>query len=151
MPRLVLPDKAAITKIQIHGDYHLGQVLKTSNGFAIIDFEGEPARPLEQRRAKQPAMRDVAGMLRSLHYAAWATVLAQPKRGLETWAEGWAAKAGHRFTHGWQETSGQPLDPTLLKVFQLAKAFYELNYELNNRPTWAQVPRQGIEALLRDA
>jgi maltose alpha-D-glucosyltransferase / alpha-amylase len=152
MLRFALNDKVgAIPKIQIHGDYHLGQVLKTAEGFTIVDFEGEPARPLRERRAKQPAMRDVAGMLRSLHYAAWATALASPERHLEAWAEDWAGKAGDRFLQGWQATAHQPLDLGLLRLFQLAKAFYELNYELNNRPNWVQVPTRGIEALLRDA
>ncbi|MFI5268888.1 MAG: alpha-amylase, partial [Chloroflexota bacterium] len=151
MLRFALHDKAPIPKIQIHGDYHLGQVLKTPHGFTIIDFEGEPARPLEERRAKQPAMRDVAGMLRSLHYAAWATALARPERHLDAWAEAWASQAGDRFLKGWQATSDQPLEPTLLKLFRMAKAFYELNYELNNRPSWVQVPLRGIEALMRDA
>jgi len=144
------PSPRSVTKIQIHGDYHLGQVLKTTDGFAIIDFEGEPARPLAERRAKQPALRDVAGMLRSLHYAAWATALASPDHHLDTWAEDWARRAGDRFLKGWLETSGQPLDPALLRLFLLAKAFYELNYELNNRPAWVQVPLKGIESLMCD-
>jgi maltose alpha-D-glucosyltransferase/alpha-amylase len=149
MLRFAQHDK--VSKIQIHGDYHLGQVLKTAAGFAIIDFEGEPARPLAERRAKQPAMRDVAGMLRSIHYAAWATALANPDHHLDAWAEDWARTAGGRFLKGWQETSSLPLDPDLLGLFQLAKAYYELNYELNNRPDWVQVPLRGIEALTRDA
>jgi trehalose synthase-fused probable maltokinase len=150
-----LPPPAALTeftvhKIQVHGDYHLGQVLTTAAGFAVIDFAGEPARPLEERRAKQPALRDVAGMLRSLHYAAWATALAAPDRHLGPWAERWTQAAGQRFLAGWRSTSGEPLSLPLLQLFQLAKAYYELNYELNNRPDWVAVPLRGIRSLLPD-
>ncbi|MBV9119422.1 MAG: phosphotransferase [Chloroflexi bacterium] len=137
-------DPAGVLKIQIHGDYHLGQVLKTADGFKIIDFEGEPARPLAERRAKQPALRDVAGMLRSLHYAAYTAG-----------NEAWASTAGDRFLAGWLEgsdgrfvASDEAATQRLLTLFQLAKAFYELNYELNNRPEWVAVPARGIERLL---
>lgn len=147
--QLTSVEVAHIPKIQIHGDYHLGQVLETDEGFAIIDFEGEPARPLAARRAKQPAMRDVAGMLRSLHYVAWATALNAPEGQLDGWAEAWAGLAGDRFITGWRTTSGQPLEPELLRLFQLAKAYYELDYERNNRPDWVQVPLRGIRALTR--
>ncbi|HEX6513109.1 MAG TPA: phosphotransferase [Chloroflexota bacterium] len=131
---------SAVQKIQIHGDYHLGQVLKTDDGFAIIDFEGEPARPLEQRRAKQPALRDVASMLRSLDYAA--ATAQQPE---------WARLAGDRFVAGWRASSGLEPMPRLLEFLQLAKALYELNYELNNRPDWAWVPLRGIQSLMSGA
>jgi trehalose synthase-fused probable maltokinase len=140
---------AGVRRIQIHGDYHLGQVLKTAAGFAIIDFEGEPARPLEERRAKQPALRDVAGMLRSLDYAACSAGLSP------TQAEAWSQQAGARFVEGWQAGSAERVPPgaadQLLTFFQLAKAFYELNYELNNRPDWAHVPMHGIERLMAHA
>jgi len=146
--RLTSPD---FTKIQIHGDYHLGQVLKTPEGFSIIDFEGEPARPLEERRAKQPPLRDVAGMLRSLHYAAHSV------SSDERWAEAWARSAGLRFVQGWLAGSERRFVPDsdeatkrLLVLFQLAKAYYELSYELNNRPDWAAVPLRGIASLLAE-
>ncbi len=130
----------ALRKIQIHGDYHLGQVLRTADGFSIIDFEGEPARPLEERRAKQPALRDVAGMLRSIDYV-----------GRSMSREGWAKAAGGRFLEGWQRTSGEALEPRLLCLFELTKAYYELAYELNNRPDWAAIPLRGIASLLAEA
>ncbi len=130
----------ALRKIQIHGDYHLGQVLRTAHGFSIIDFEGEPARPLEERRAKQPALRDVAGMLRSIDYV-----------GRSMSREGWAKAAGGRFLEGWQRTSGEALEPRLLCLFELTKAYYELAYELNNRPDWAAIPLRGIASLLAEA
>ncbi|MBV8083923.1 MAG: hypothetical protein JO247_03820 [Chloroflexi bacterium] len=125
--------------VQIHGDYHLGQVLKTPQGFVIIDFEGEPARPLAERRAKQPPIRDVAGMLRSLHYAS-----------VSAGAEAWHDSATASFLDGWRRGSANrfPSTPNLLTLFQLSKALYELNYELNNRPSWTHVPLAGIRALL---
>jgi trehalose synthase-fused probable maltokinase len=126
-----------VSKIQIHGDYHLGQVLKAEHGFVVIDFEGEPARPLEQRRAKQPAVRDVAGMLRSLNYAAHTA-------GVPVWADA----AGEAFLGGWRQASGLPAEPKLLRFWLLAKAFYELNYELNNRPSWVEVPLAGVRRLM---
>src|SRR5579885_940698 len=144
LPAAALLERAAAAapnaqKIQIHGDYHLGQVLKTAEGFVIIDFEGEPARSLEERRAKQPALRDVAGMLRSIDYAS-------ASAGQET--DEWAREAGRRFVAGWRAGSGQRLDEDLLRLFQLSKAFYELRYELNNRPDWVHVPLRGLANLL---
>ena len=130
---------ATLSKIQIHGDYHLGQVLKTEHGFVVIDFEGEPARPLEERRAKQPALRDVAGMLRSLDYAAHTAGV-----------PGWAEAAGQVFVDGWQQASGLTAEPRLLRFCLLAKAFYELNYELNNRPSWVNVPLAGVRRLMAE-
>ncbi|MBI4495055.1 MAG: putative maltokinase [Chloroflexi bacterium] len=148
-------------KIQIHGDYHLGQVLKTNEGFVVIDFEGEPARPLAERRARQSPLRDVAGMLRSFDYAAHAGLRhvtdspAQP--GLLAWAEAWEEVVAEVFLRGYcQEVAGRGLVPEspdellrLARFFQVAKAFYELNYELNNRPDWVEIPLQGLERLLQ--
>lgn len=141
---------AGISKIQIHGDYHLGNVLKTPRGYTIIDFEGEPARPLEQRRAKQPALRDVAGMLRSLDYVANAVGL--PKAGARAWSDA----AGQRFVEGWREGSAaqgfaSEARGQLMRFFQITKALYELNYELSNRPDWVHVPLRGIERLFGQA
>lgn len=141
---------SAASKIQIHGDYHLGQVLKTAGGFVIIDFEGEPARPLEERRAKQPALRDVAGMLRSLDYAAGSLALEAESAEVGRSTEAWAGRAGRRFLSGWRGSSGQASDEDLLRLFQLGKAFYELNYELNNRPHWAIIPLRGLARLLEE-
>jgi len=141
-----------LRKIQIHGDFHLGNVLKTQDGFAIIDFEGEPARPLEERRAKQPPLRDVAGMLRSLQYAAHSSSLAPSA------AEEWHRRAPEAFVQGWLDgsrrqfvSSSEESTRQLLTFFQLAKAYYELAYELNNRPDWALIPLRGIVSLMADA
>ncbi len=152
-------------RARIHGDYHLGQVLYTGSDFVIIDFEGEPARPLADRRIKQSPLQDVAGMLRSFHYAAFAPLLA-PATGnsvsrrrianIGRWAETWSRCAANRFLGQYYETSGAaPFLPAgsqarakLLEVYLLAKAVYELGYELNNRPAWVGIPLEGISRLL---
>jgi maltose alpha-D-glucosyltransferase / alpha-amylase len=152
-------------RIRIHGDYHLGQVLYTGSDFMIIDFEGEPARPLAERRAKQSPLQDVAGMLRSFHYAAFAPLLTpatgtsiSPSRIAKAsrWAEAWSRCAANRFLGQYYETSGAapylPADSRarakVLEVYLLTKAIYELGYELNNRPAWVGIPLEGISALL---
>src|SRR3984893_17340307 len=152
-------------RIRIHGDYHLGQVLYTGSDFVIIDFEGEPARPLAERRIKQSPLQDVAGMLRSFHYAAFAPLLAQPMGSpvspgriakLSHWAEAWSRCAANRFLGQYYETSGAARylpagvqeRTKLLDVHLLAKAIYELGYELNNRPAWVGLPLEGISRLL---
>ena len=152
-------------RIRIHGDYHLGQVLYTGSDFVIIDFEGEPARLLAERRVKQSPLQDVAGMLRSFHYAAFAPLLA-PQTGssispsriakISRWAEAWSRCAANRFLGQYYETSGAarylPTDSRakakLLEMYLLAKSIYELGYELNNRPEWVGIPLEGISALL---
>lgn len=143
---------------RIHGDYHLGQVLRTQDDFVLLDFEGEPARPLADRRRKQCPLRDVAGMLRSFSYASWAAVESQPRREatLSRWAKCWrdcncsAFLAGYRAAAA--ERSGLLPEPalaeSLLRIYLLEKAMYELVYELNNRPTWVRVPLAGILDLL---
>jgi trehalose synthase-fused probable maltokinase len=148
-------------KIRSHGDYHLGQVLKTPDGFAIIDFEGEPARPLAERRARQSALRDVAGMLRSLDYAAHAVAFglapderAAALRGLTAWEDA----ARRVFLAGYREAvaeSPAPLVPPSEKAllaacgaFELEKACYELRYERDNRPDWVAIPLAGIRRVL---
>ncbi|MEX2224624.1 MAG: hypothetical protein WEG40_22800 [Candidatus Rokuibacteriota bacterium] len=151
----------ATVKIRIHGDYHLGQVLKTPDGFVIIDFEGEPARPLADRRQKLPALRDVAGMLRSLDYAAHAVAFRRPEaeRAAALAAlTAWEQRARHAFLAGYQDAvavSPVPLvppSPAALRracaPFELQKACYELRYELDNRPDWAAIPRAGISRIL---
>jgi trehalose synthase-fused probable maltokinase len=152
-------------RVRIHGDYHLGQVLYTGCDFVIIDFEGEPARSLAERRVKQSPLQDVAGMLRSFHYAAFAPLLApsanhsiSPKRmaNMSRWAEAWSRCAANRFLGQYYETSGAaPFLPAgaqarakLLEVYLLGKAVYELGYELNNRPAWVGIPLEGISRLL---
>ena len=150
---------------RIHGDYHLGQVLFTGSDFVIIDFEGEPARPLEERRKKRSPLQDVAGMLRSFHYAAYAPLL--QKEGskdrrrkncklLGAWAQYWQKWVSAAFLKTYLEVSGNAIFipkgreelALLLDVYLLDKAVYELGYELNNRPSWVRIPLDGISQLL---
>jgi maltose alpha-D-glucosyltransferase / alpha-amylase len=147
----------------VHGDYHLGQVLYTGRDFVIIDFEGEPARPLSERRIKRSPLRDVAGMLRSYHYVSYAALFGQipsirPEDfpALEPWAKFWYTWVSVAFLKAYLTTAKEdpilPKDPTelqvLLEVYLLEKAVYELGYELNNRPEWVKVPVQGLLQLL---
>ena len=157
-------------RIRIHGDYHLGQVLYTGSDFVIIDFEGEPARPLAERRAKRSALQDVASMVRSFHYAAFAHLLGGAGDSATSavnaamdrvenpaaWAENWYGWAASRFLASYFEAaqSGSFLPPSreeisgVLQMHLLEKAVYELGYELNNRPSWAGIPLAGISQLL---
>lgn len=144
-------------KTRTHGDYHLGQVLETGEDFVIIDFEGEPLRSLAERRCKRSPLRDVAGMLRSFHYAAHATLIGREDRALlEPWAERWSEAASRVFFGGWLEaTRGALFVPEsraeltlLLDAFLLEKALYEVAYELNNRPAWLPIPLRGVERVL---
>jgi trehalose synthase-fused probable maltokinase len=137
--------------IRHHGDYHLGQVLWASGDWFVIDFEGEPARPLAERRRKRSPLRDVAGMLRSFAYAASAGPIL---RGIDV-PEGWEQHARDEFMAGYMETVEQTLLPPseeaiqrLLSIFELEKAVYELRYELDNRPDWVSIPVAGIVRLL---
>jgi maltose alpha-D-glucosyltransferase/alpha-amylase len=152
-------------RIRIHGDYHLGQVLHTGRDLLIIDFEGEPARPLGERRLKRSPLVDVAGMLRSFHYAAFGSLL-RPELGaeirpedvsrVEPWTAFWYRSVAVAFLTGYGEaTRGQPFLPAadedrgiLLDAFLLQKAAYEIAYELNNRPDWVSIPLHGILELL---
>ena len=142
---------------RIHGDYHLGQVLYTGQDFMIIDFEGEPARPLSERRMKRSPLQDVAGMLRSFHYAAFAAYFSQALDGapipeLEPWARFWHLWVSVAYLKTYMEVVRDaaflPSSPEevelLLDVFLVEKAVYELGYELNNRPGWVTIPLQGI-------
>jgi len=124
---------------RIHGDYHLGQLLRTRNGFAVIDFEGEPARMLAERRAPASPLRDVAGMLRSLDYAAHASNREWPDGD----AAAWLRAAREAFLEGYGGVS--PADLPLLAAFELEKACYEVVYEANNRPDWAWLPLEALE------
>ena len=140
-----------VVRIRVHGDYHLGQVLRTERGLAIVDFEGEPARPVHARRAPDCALRDVAGMLRSFSYA---TAGSRLLRGHEP-AEDWEQRARERFLDGYNSAvdrnllpPGQQATDQLLSVFELEKAVYELRYELNHRPDWVGIPVAGIARLL---
>ncbi len=142
------------TRTRTHGDYHLGQVLATGDDFIIIDFEGEPARSLEERRKKRSPLRDVAGMLRSFDYAA-ASVLTGDER-LEPWDRAWVAWNSAAFLQAYLKTAeGASFVPrdraeldTLLSAYLLEKAVYELQYELNNRPDWVRIPMRGILRLV---
>ncbi len=152
-----LPVGAA--KTRTHGDYHLGQVLNAGDDFVIIDFEGEPAKSLAERRRKRSPLRDVAGMLRSFHYAAHSALAAFPEHRpeLEPHVERWHERAGEAFLHAWTATTAgaafAPAERTgrhrLLDAFLLEKALYEVNYELNNRPAWLGIPLRGIAQILR--
>jgi maltose alpha-D-glucosyltransferase/alpha-amylase len=147
-------------RIRCHGDFHLGQVLFTGRDFVIIDFEGEPARPLAERRAKQVPIVDVAGMVRSFHYAAYAALdrMGSGTGADEGWSEleqrinGWYRTAADAFLSGYSDAAGKaPIVPEhaddrdmLLDAYLIEKACYELNYELNNRPGWAGIPLSGL-------
>jgi maltose alpha-D-glucosyltransferase/alpha-amylase len=147
--------------IRIHGDYHLGQVLWSEGDFYILDFEGEPARSIQERRRKQSPLKDVAGMLRSFNYAAYAALFSRTPTGagfdrLERWARVWQLWVGATFLNAYFETAGQapfvPRDPVqrgqLLDLFLLDKGLYELCYELNSRPDWVRIPLRGVLELL---
>ena len=156
--------KSSALATRIHGDYHLGQVLFTGNDFVIIDFEGEPARSLAERRKKRSPLQDLAGMLRSFHYAAYAPLLQNEGRNstreemqlLGTWAQYWQKWVSATFLKMYLEVAGNAIFipkgreelALLLDVYLLDKAIYELGYELNNRPTWVRIPLDGIAQLL---
>jgi trehalose synthase-fused probable maltokinase len=138
--------------IRHHGDFHLGQTLWADEDWVILDFEGEPARSLPERRRKRSPLRDVAGMLRSFAYAASASPLL---REVET-PVAWEERARAEFLDGYRKTVEQHLVPSgtamdkLLRVFELEKAVYELRYELNNRPEWVKIPVAGIVRMLEE-
>jgi maltose alpha-D-glucosyltransferase/alpha-amylase len=150
------------SKIRVHGDYHLGQVLWCEEDFVILDFEGEPARPIVERRLKQSPLKDVAGMMRSFSYAAYAGlfvhVTSRPAEldRIEPWARIWQRNAAAAFLRSYFTTAAGALfvpaadsqRDALLQFFVLDKALYELDYELNNRPDWVRIPLRGIFELL---
>lgn len=161
--QLMRDGKFTCHRIRCHGDYHLGQVLYTGKDFIIIDFEGEPARPLSVRRMKGSPIRDVAGMLRSFHYAAYAGLMGQAAgvrpedfAHLEPAAKFWYIWTVAAYLRAYFEATDKALFlpkskqelQTLLDIFLLEKAAYELGYELNNRPTWVRIPLEGILQLL---
>jgi maltose alpha-D-glucosyltransferase/alpha-amylase len=151
-------------RIRIHGDYHLGQVLYTGKDFKIIDFEGEPARALSERRLKRSPLRDVAGMVRSFQYAAYSVLMqrssfrAEDISLLEPWADLWYRSISALFLQSYLDTVGKavflPAEgeelQILFQAFVLEKAVYELGYELNNRPAWMVIPLRGIRGLLEE-
>ena len=158
-------DAVVVNKIRCHGDYHLGQVLVAGGDFMIVDFEGEPARSIDERRQKQLALRDVAGMIRSLHYASCTAAAARrtpsaPDTGdMARWMHSWFAWTSVSFLAAYLRTAGdahfvpKPLEQleALLECCLLEKAMYELRYELNNRPNWVYLPLAALEELLDHA
>jgi maltose alpha-D-glucosyltransferase / alpha-amylase len=156
----IIEMKISVLRIRTHGDFHLGQVLHTGKDFVIIDFEGEPGRALSERRIKRSALRDVAGMLRSFHYAPFAVLLGQASgvvRDVDASVLSNAARffdrwASATFLRRYLEVAGtsrivpateQELD-TLLRAYLIEKALYEVAYEANNRPEWIGIPLRGI-------
>ncbi len=160
----LLDRKTNAAKIRIHGDYHLGQVLYTGKDFVILDFEGEPARALSERKLKRSALRDVAGMMRSFQYAAYSALWQPAMRTedvpfLERWADFWYRQMSSVFLQSYLKTTTdavfipQNADDlqVLLEAYLLDKAVYEIGYELNNRPDWVVIPIRGIKHILRSA
>jgi maltose alpha-D-glucosyltransferase/alpha-amylase len=163
--RKILDGRISAFRIRTHGDYHLGQILRSGNDFVIIDFEGEPSRPLSERRIRRSALRDVAGMLRSFHYAPYAVVFGQAPNSVLRDQDAVILDAGARFWHRWvsaaflraylaESASGNHLPKSdaeieaLLNAHLMEKALYEINYELNNRPEWVRIPLRGVLDLL---
>ncbi|MGB9645842.1 MAG: maltose alpha-D-glucosyltransferase [Stellaceae bacterium] len=160
--RTLVPDGVEAEKTRYHGDFHLGQVLAVKNDFFIIDFEGEPARPLADRRRKSSPLRDVAGMIRSFDYASFTAVrqLAEARPAAEPimlqLAEAWRQRAVDGFRAAYRKAMrGCPAYPTsksqarrMLAFFTLEKAIYEISYELANRPAWVDIPLRGVLGVL---
>ena len=166
--RVVLERDLPGARIRVHGDYHLGQVLYTGRDFVIIDFEGEPARSPSERRRRRSPMADVAGMLRSFHYAVFGMVAGHLPAGsvrpddlpmLEEWAPIWYGWTASAFLETYLEVitpsellpADRPSLQLLLEVHLLEKSLYELGYELNNRPGWAPIPLEGILGVLDES
>jgi maltose alpha-D-glucosyltransferase/alpha-amylase len=159
--RRMIDTKITAMRLRCHGDYHLGQVLFTGRDFVIIDFEGEPSRPITERRLKRPPLRDVAGMLRSFSYAAVtklnsATLRPGDAAQLQPWAAFWNLWVSVSYLQGYfsvvrdavfMPKTRQEIS-LMLDNYLLEKAIYELGYELNNRPDWVSVPLEGILALV---
>jgi trehalose synthase-fused probable maltokinase len=165
--RAILERHLASYRIRTHGDFHLGQVLRAGNDFVVIDFEGEPALPLGERRIKRSPLRDVAGMLRSFHYAARVALVERIARRirlpegsegpLHAWARAWYVWSGGAYLAAYlarartapilAEADDAEI-AALLNVHRLEKAIYELDYELNMRPSWVGVPLAGIAQIL---
>jgi len=164
--RALLGTRLTGQRIRVHGDLHAGQVLDTGRDVVIIDFEGEPARPQGERRRRRSALVDVAGMLRSFHYAAYGLLRnpaaaaspawARDRPALEPWIHYWYQWVAATFLRGYRQAAGDAIFvpktddefARLLDAFLLEKAIYELSYELNNRPDWVGIPLHGIRELL---
>jgi maltose alpha-D-glucosyltransferase/alpha-amylase len=166
--RPLFEQRMVARRIRVHGDYHLGQVLWTGRDFVILDFEGEPAVALGERRIKRSPLRDVAGMMRSFQYAAYAGLYQQVERGslppenlagFEPWARCWNRVVSRAYLRSYLEALGpSELLPAsaehrqlLLQASLMNKAVYELGYELNHRPDWLRIPLRGILELLEPA
>jgi maltose alpha-D-glucosyltransferase/alpha-amylase len=165
--RAILQFPVSARRIRCHGDYHLGQVLYTGHDFVIIDFEGEPARTLRERRLKRWPMKDVAGMLRSFHYAAQSALAdviqrnelarVEERESVESWAQLWYRSVSSVFQRAYLDAAGDAAfmprssweTAALLESMLMEKALYELRYELNNRPGWVPIPLKGILELVR--
>ncbi len=146
-------------KTRVHGDFHLGQVLFTGKDFVFIDFEGEPGFSFSERRLKKSPLKDVAGMMRSIHYAAFGKlVLNENYRDrdlefLENWAEQWQHYVSRFYLGAYMDKIGMGSDlsyenEVLIRTFLVEKAVYELGYELNGRPDWVSIPLRGIQYLI---
>ena len=162
--RKIIERKISGMRIRCHGDFHLGQVLFTGKDFIIVDFEGEPARPLSERRIKRSPLRDVAGMMRSFHYAAQTALFGKTSifrkedvKNLEIWADFWCRWISAYFLQGYMNkashynflSQNNKENSLLLQAFILEKAIYEIGYELNNRPDWVHIPCRGLIELLQ--
>jgi maltose alpha-D-glucosyltransferase/alpha-amylase len=159
--RAVVTRRLSALRLRVHGDLHLGQVLDTGGDFVIIDFEGEPGRPLNERRYKRSPLGDVAGMLRSFHYAAESALRsgrlrAEDAAQLQPWARAWTAWIRGAFLSEYLRAgAAAPFLPAtaadtalLLDFYQLEKCIYEVRYELNNRPDWLAIPLAGIDEIM---
>jgi len=160
--RMLIPDEVEAQKTRFHGDFHLGQVLVVKNDFFIIDFEGEPARPLADRRRKSSPLRDVAGMIRSFDYASFTAVrqLAEARPAaaprMTQLAEAWRHRAVDGFRAAYRKAmrgcaaypASKTQARTMLAFFMLEKAVYEVSYELANRPGWVDIPLNGVLGIL---
>ncbi len=161
--RRLLEQKSAAHKIRIHGDFHLGQALYTGRDFIFLDFEGEPARPLSERKLKRSALRDVAGMMRSFQYAAYSALWQSATRNedvafLERWADAWYRYVSAIYLRSYLAATADeifiPKNENDLRValeaaYLLDKAVYEVGYELNHRPDWVVIPIRGIQHILK--
>ncbi len=158
----LLDRRDGAAKIRIHGDYHLGQVLYTGKDFFILDFEGEPARPLSERKLKRSPLRDVAGMMRSFQYAAYSALWQPAMRAedgpfLERWADVWYREMSNVFLQSYLSTTEKAVFipsnehdlQVFLEAYLLDKAVYEIGYELNSRPDWVVIPIRGIKHILQ--
>ena len=159
--RRLVPKDLEIRKSRFHGDLHLGQVVVVREDFLILDFEGEPARRLDERRSKHSPMRDVAGIVRSLNYAGWSAMreragIALPSEAMMADVQQWEALARESFLATYRQCTADcptiPADETqfnqLLALFCLEKALYEICYEASNRPDWLEIPVRGVLQLI---